>query len=310
MNLKQNKQNYFYKIYNLNVKSDICLPEFTYNEYENLDTIDVNILLGSCPYELHNIKVSNEYYTLTETEAMFQPKECGKFYIKDGSTIIIEPIENPNIEHLKAFIYGRAFAILLFQRNTLALHGNSIVINDNTYVFCGASGGGKSTLSTSLILKGYKMLSDDLSVINFTDNNKPVVCPGLINSKLCVDTINYFNLDKNTLVKVDDFANKYALPQEGQALKTPKEISALIELNVDYKNIDASVTLEELHGEEKLQSIFKNVFRRNLMTDIGLKPMYLKACLNTAKNIKVFKLTRPAEKFTIDEQLSLLNNYF
>lgn len=310
MNLQNNKQIYFYKIYNLNVKSEIYLPEFDYAQYEALDNIDVNILLKPCPYELHNIKVSNEYYTLTETEAMFKPKECGKFYIKNGDTIIVEPIENPNYEHLKAYIYGRAFAILLFQRNTVALHGNSIIINDKAYIFCGTSGAGKSTLSTALILKNYEMLSDDLSVINFNGNNKPEICPGVINSKLCVDTINYFNLDINNLVKVDNFANKYALPQKSKPLTTTKEISALIELNIDYENTNDTVTLEELHGEEKLQSIFKNVFRKNLITDLGLKPKYFKSCLNIAKNIKVFKLTRPLGKYTIDEQLSLLQEHF
>ena len=306
MNMNNINNFYYYKIYNLNVKSDIDLPELNYNKYEFLPNIDVNITLGSCPKMLENIKVSNEYYTLNENEAMFERRECGKFYIEKGTKIIIEPIKNANYEHLKAFIYGRSFAVLLFQRNTLALHGNSVVLDDEAFIFCGSSGAGKSTLSTALTLKGYTMLSDDLSVINFTELNKPVVCPGLINNKLCVDTINYFNLNKNMLVKVDEYADKYALAPLAKSFKTSKKLTNIVELEVDYKNTDHEVTIKEIYGEEKLQTIFKNVFRMNLLTDIGLKPQYLKNCLNAAKNIRIFNLTRPNGKFTLDDQINLI----
>ena len=66
------------------------------------------------------------------------------------------------------------------------------------------------------------------------------------------------------------------------------------------------VTINELTGQEKLQAIFRNTFKPEMMTDIGLNPHYLKQCLNTAKNIKVFKLTRPRGIFTLKEQIALI----
>ena len=34
--------------------------------------------------------------------------------------------------------------------------------------------------------------------------------------------------------------------------------------------------------------------------------IYFKQCLDIAKNIRFFKITRPANKFTVDEQIELI----
>ena len=306
MKIKE-KTCYYYRLYNLNIKSDFYLSELSHSEYPGLNNIDVNIICGKCPESISNIKVSNYYYTVSDKEAIFTTNECGKFYIKNGDTIIIEPIEIPNYQHLKSYLLSRSFAILLFQRNTVALHGSSILFDDKAYIFCGQSGAGKSTLSAGLTLKGYDLFSDDLSVIDF-DNNKPLIHCGFSHNKLCEDTMKYFNISSENLIKVDNFANKYALPTSKTFSDCTAEVNVLIELSINYNNSnnDTSVSLTEVFGQEKLQTIFKNIFRNQLLNDVGLNPIYLKHCLNLSKNIRVFKLKRPNNLFTVDEQIRLI----
>lgn len=307
MELIKENLSYYYKLYGLNIKSDFYLEELSHSEHKSLDNIDVNIICGKCPKTLDNIKVSNYYYTVCENEAMFSPDECGTFYIKDGNTIIIEPIDNCNYQHLKAYLFSRSFAILMFQRNTVALHGSSIIFGDKAYAFCGHSGAGKSSLSAALTLKGYNLLSDDLSVLAFDKNNKPLIHSGFSHNKLCEDTMKHFNISSENLVKVDNFANKYAIPSLKTFVNTTFPLSVLIELNIDYKNTyDNNVHLEEIHGQEKLQIVFRNIFRYQLLDDVGFKPQYLKQCLNIVKNIRIFKLTRPDKLFTLDKQIELI----
>lgn len=307
MELVRKNLSYYYKLYGLNIKSDFYLSELSHSEHKSLDTIDVNIICGKCPETIDNIKTSNYYYTVSENEAMFSPDECGKFYIKDGNTIIIEPIKNCDYQHLKAYLLSRSFAILMFQRNTIALHGSSIIFNDKAYVFCGQSGAGKSSLSAALTLKGYDLLSDDLSVLSFDKNNKPYIHSGFSHNKLCIDTIKHLSISSENLLKVDNFADKYALPSSSTFIDTLFPISVLIEINVDYKNIyNNAVHLEEVNGHEKLQTILRNIFRYQLLDDVGLNSKYLKNCLHIANNIKVFKLIRPNGIFTIEQQINLI----
>lgn len=307
MKIKE-KTCYYYRLYNLNIKSDFYLSELSHSEYESLNNIDVNIICGKCPESISNIKVSNYYYTVSDKEAIFTTNECGKFYIKNGDTIIIEPIAEPNYQHLKSYLLSRSFALLMFQRNTVALHGSTILFNNKAYIFCGQSGAGKSTLSAGLTLKGYDLFSDDLSVIDFDSSNRPLIHCGFSHNKLCEDTIKYFNISLENLIKVDNFANKYALPTSKTFSDCTAEVAILIELSINYNNSnnDTSVSLTEVFGQEKLQTIFKNIFRNQLLNDVGLNPIYLKHCLNLSKNIRVFKLKRPNNLFTVDEQIRLI----
>lgn len=308
MELIKEKKNFFYKLYGLNINSDFYLSELSHAEFETLSHIDINIINGKCPEKIDNYKVSNSYYTVSDNEAMFSAEECGHFYIKNGDTIIIEPIANANYQHLKAYLLSRSFALLMFQRNTIALHGSSILFDNKACVFCGRSGTGKSTLSAALTLQGYDLFSDDLSVITFDNSNNPLIHCGLSNNKLCKDAMEYFNISTENLIKVDNFVNKYALPSSKNFFDCTAKVNILIELSIDYntsvKNTEVSLT--EVFGQEKLQTLFRNIFRNQLLNDVGLKPNYLKSCLNLSKNIRIFKLKRPNNLFTLEEQISLI----
>ena len=37
-----------------------------------------------------------------------------------------------------------------------------------------------------------------------------------------------------------------------------------------------------------------------------MNPKYFKQCIDIAKNIRFFKITRPLEKFTVDDQIDLI----
>lgn len=308
MELKKENIKYYYKLYGLNIKSDFYISELSHSQFNILSDIDVNILNGKCPIKINNIKVSNNYYTVSENEAMFYSKECGTFYIRDGNTIIIQTITNPNFQHLKAYLLSRSFALLMFQRNKIALHGSSILFNNKAYIFCGQSGAGKSTLSAALTLQGYDLFSDDLSIIDFDNNKNPIIHCGFSNNKLCQDTMKYFNISSENLIKVDNYANKYSLPSSKTFSNCTYPISILIEISIDYQAVknEASVSLTEVFAQEKLNTIFRNIFRSQLLNDVGLKPIYLKQCLNLAKNIRVFKITRPTNLFTVNKQIELI----
>ncbi|MEG1312091.1 MAG: hypothetical protein RSD47_08815 [Romboutsia sp.] len=305
MEIKNNIQSFFYKLYGLNIKSDFYLSELSNNIYKPLDNIDIEIINGICPENIPNIKASDYYYTISDNEAIFEPKECGKFYISNGNKIIIEPIENSNYEHLKSYLLSRSFAILLFQRNMVALHGSTILFDNKAYTFCGHSGAGKSSLGAALCMEGYKMLSDDLSVISFKDD-KPYIEPGFAQHKLCNDTVEYFKINNENLNKVDYIANKFSIPVTSKFQSNTSPLSVIIELSLSHDINNTEVTLKEVLGQEKLYTIFRNIFATRMMTDVGLNPKYLKQCLSIASNIKVFKLTRPKGIFTLDEQIDLV----
>ena len=83
-----------------------------------------------------------------------------------------------------------------------------------------------------------------------------------------------------------------------------KELIAMVKLEVSDVE---EVTIEELRGSEKLYNIIKNIYRGEYIKYLGgMNPRYFKQCLDIAKNIKFFKIVRPVNKFTVDEQIELI----
>ena len=150
-----------------------------------------------------------------------------------------------------------------------------------------------------------KITSSPSSTSPFDKDQAPISIPSQYGPPKWHNNI-FISLEN--LIKVDNFANKYALPTSKTFSDCTAEVAILIELSINYNNSnnDTSVSLTEVFGQEKLQTIFRNIFRNQLLNDVGLNPIYLKHCLNLSKNIRVFKLKRPNNLFTVDEQIRLI----
>ena len=56
-----------------------------------------------------------------------------------------------------------------------------------------------------------------------------------------------------------------------------------------------------------VKDIIENIYRGEYIKYLdGMNPKYFKQCLNIAKNIRFFKITRPVNKFTVDDQIELI----
>lgn len=81
------------------------------------------------------------------------------------------------------------------QQQTLPLHGSAIAINGRAYAIVGNSGAGKSTLASAFIQKGYKLISDDVIPVTFSDERIPMVQPTYPQQKLWEESLNEFGLN-------------------------------------------------------------------------------------------------------------------
>ena len=93
---------------------------------------------------------------------------------------------------------------------------------------------------------------------------------------------------------------KYIVPAKDEFIYEPKELTAIVKLTVG--DVD-EVTIEELRGSEKLNNIIQNIYRGEYIKHLGkMDSVYFKQCIDIAKN----KVTRPANQFTVDTQINLI----
>ena len=72
------------------------------------------------------------------------------------------------------FFYGTMTSGMLTYRGLVPLHGTAVELDGEGVVICGPSGAGKSSVAASLLLRGAKLISDDLTVL---DVSKPLQPP-------------------------------------------------------------------------------------------------------------------------------------
>jgi hypothetical protein len=298
------KNKFAYKIYGLYIESEITTPELLTANTEEYNNPDIIISYGIMPENIKQTIHKGITHRFEKKEMWFSIKGVATYYIYNGSTIIVEPYENGNKEHVKAFLLGSAFGLLLIQRNTIAIHGGSIVINGQVLVFTGESGAGKSTLTAALREKGYSFLADDVSVIGQGKDGVLVVNPGYPQQKLCKDTMEKIGYSTSEFTRINDDRDKYAIPIANDFIEESVSFGALFELTVgDVKE----VKITKINGSEKLNILMKNIYRIDVTGFFGLEPSYFKKCVEIVKNIAFFRIVRPKDGFSVEEQIELIN---
>lgn len=247
------------------------------------------------------LQISNGvFYNYSKEEVWFHIPNVATYYIKDREIYVEEHSGDKNT--IKVYLLGSALGVLLIINNIIAIHGATIILSDKGIIISGDSGSGKSTLTSGLIESGNKFISDDISRLDMNDNDEFLINPAYSQRKLCRDSIIElgYELDKCTLF--DEVRDKYLVESKEKFIYENVKLNAIFEINIGDEN-QREVTIKEVEGYEKLKVILKNIFRVEIAYKIGFSKDYFKKILDVANGVKVYKIFRPKDKFTVDEQI-------
>ena len=297
------RNTYNYRVYGINVESEIVLPELLTNNYKEDACSDVIISYGSMPKEINHEIQEGRWFNFEKDKMWFLIKDVAKYCILNGNNIIVDPYNNADSHEVKAFLLGSAFGMLLIQRNIIAIHGSTVVIAEQAITITGEQGAGKSTLSSALRDKGHSFMSDDVSVTGYEEVT--MVYPGYPQQKLCRDAMEKMGYDTKAYIRIDECRDKYAIPVQQNFIKEPIKLGAVFEIAMaDCPNVE----IEEITGIEKLKVLLKNIYRVEVTQHSGMSPDYFKNCLDISKTVPLFKVKRPKDKFSVEEQISIIEN--
>lgn len=294
---------YYYRVYGLNIESTIQVPEL--EMIDSNSNIDVRMYYGQVNQEIKDLIEEGKCSKYSKQSMWFNIKDVAIYHIYNGDTIVIQPYEGASIKQIKLYILGSVMGMILLQKNIVAIHGGGIVMNGKGCVFTGPKGSGKSTITTALRKKGYKFISDDVCSI---DSNKLTINHGFGYQKLCEDAMDKFGYDVEQfeIFRGDLNKNKYIVPAFNEFIKEDIKLDSIFELSVGDVN---KVEIEEIQGSQKMDKFINNIFRVEVLKYAGgIEVLYFKKCLNIVKNIKWFKVTRPRDVFSVDEQIEVISS--
>ncbi|MBV7276196.1 hypothetical protein JMF89_13580 [Clostridiaceae bacterium UIB06] len=294
-----------YEIYGLKIKSEIPIMNIPSSGGCECKYYDATIYYGKVPKEVKHFIYKNGVIEVSKNEFLLRIIGVANYYVANGNSIVVEPISGGNLEEVKLFLLGTSVGVLLMQRNIIAMHGGTIALDGRGIIIAGYNGAGKSTLISAFLKDGYSFLSDDVSVVENSLDKGIIVRPGYPQRKLCRDTIENMGYDINKFLKVDSCRDKYATYSDKNFLCHSVPLLYIYEINTSRIN---KVEMCEILGSEKIKILIRNIYRGELFRYIGFNSDYFRCCVNIAKNIKVYKITRPVDGFSINDQMKLIKN--
>lgn len=172
-----------YQAFGLGIHTEIALPEIAVHANVPADLV-IRIGRGDA-----STGTSPEEYRFTADDAHCFWDTVGRFTIRSGREIQVDPLPNVEESVIRLPLLGVCLALALHQRGLLVLHGSAVEHDGHAIVFLGAKGAGKSTMAASLCAEGCGLLSDDIVAIDLDSSASPIVLPGYPTFKLWPDAI-------------------------------------------------------------------------------------------------------------------------
>ena len=306
---------YYYKLYGLTVVSELKIPDAeSVTLGQTARNTDVTVAIAPVSQDfLHNeeyLKITDEWGYYVQNPRHFFMRCFGfDFELVDGDSIIIDTHEqDTGKSDLFTFILGSAFGVIGIQRGLIPIHGAAVVTGDTSVIIAGDIGSGKSAVLSSLVISGYKYLTDEISMV-FTKEGRPFVIPSYPQRKIDAKTAGETGDSiSDTALRDEGGKDKFAVRRVPEWFDETLPLSCIIEIVPVKRDNDPAFSPEitEITGHESLRLVMRNQYRPRFVATIGTPPGSMKRLLEITSSVKTYRLLRPAEGFPISETARII----
>lgn len=216
--------------------------------------------------------------------------------VEAGCRMIVDPAEGVTAGEIHTYVFGPAFAALLYQRGRMPLHAAAVRLGPGEAVAIGgASGAGKSTTTRALLRAGHTLLCDDQIAVDPQTGMAPAGFPA---TKLWDSALAHFGETPGDAPLVVKGMNKYHVAVPGAFATSAARLRALCILAPED---DVPVpTLTRLSVPEAVVALGYMAHHSYLAAAMGQKAAVFRACAALAGCIPIYLLRRPVDLGQID----------
>ncbi len=275
--------NYCHFVYGLIIHSFIPLRELSSFEGK----ADVLIHHDNIDSSFFEVTCSGMDYQITSNGILLFWKNEGKFLIRDGKEIIVDPDPNVDERTLRLIIEGPALGVILQQRGLWPLHAAAIEIDGKVVALMGGVGAGKSALAAALHKRGHLFVTDDVTAVQLDVGDTPMVFPGFPQLKLWPEVISALGDNPESLPRIEPGTEKRSYRiTDGFSQKT----LPLTRIYILNENGDNEIV--RLAPQRALLELMRHSYRASLLKWIGAE-RHLSQCASLINKVPIKQLNRP-----------------
>lgn len=279
---------YSYKAFGLTFKTEI---PFNHEPLACHEAADVTIRYGEVPRRLTHPITEGLRYQASPDAFLLNVDNIARYYVTQGTGIVVEPHENAHEDDIRLFLTGSAMGAVLHQRQLLPLHASAVDIKGKCLLFTGSSGKGKSTLAAGFNKRGYPIIADDICALSGFRNGAPHVIPGFPQLKLWEDMLGKLNepVERLQSVRFGNALKKYYLPMTHQPEKALPVHCVFV---LDTHN-GPDFNINRLTGMQKVEAVIENTYRVQFLDGFEKRRAHFELCKKTADAVDVYQISRP-----------------
>jgi hypothetical protein len=280
---------YEYWGFGLHIASEIEFPELLPFAFKHTD---VSITLGEIP----TIAASTEFcigrisYQMNDQELIFSVQDVATYYVASGNTIVIRPCPDVEDRVVRLFVLGAAVAGILQQRKQVPLHTAAVIVNDRLTLIAGQSGAGKSTTLTGLKKRGYRIFSDDITVLKeLPDDDHISGIASYPMIKLWENSLQTLQLDDRSFPVVPGY-EKYGFFFHGAFDTRHYPIDRIILLETQETDV---ICHKKLQGSEAFAGVAPHVYKASFFRQPVMRALCFDVISKMLRCSEVHQVSRP-----------------
>lgn len=292
---------YDYSIFGLRVRSGLELPELF--PAPGTAAPDITIDRGSIPEVTQGER--DDLNDVNGSLVLAIP-QVARYRIEAGKRITVDAEPGVPERNVRLFLLGSAFGVLLHQRGLLPLHANAVEIDGRAVAFMGPSGAGKSTLAAWFHDRGFRVIADDVCVVQFGPEGVPYAAPGLPRLRLWTDALQLMGRGCEGLSRSFlDEDEKFDVPMDAaSAARSEVPLAAIFLLDQGPE-----FSIVPLHGIEAADAVFANTYRGEYLAKTSGHEQHWQSAVRLVRGTPVFRAVRQWAPDALDEQcLRLLHH--
>lgn len=262
------------------------LPEF-------LD--DVSITSQRIPCQLEGATSRGVLWQAAPGHFLLNAPDTARYLVEKGQSVSIDRLPGADETRMLSLLRMTPLAALLFQRGIIALHAAAVGGPDGAVLIAGDSGAGKSTLLAALLKRGWKLLSDDLAVVNLDGKGLPTVLPTFPELTLWANVLQQLKIKcsgtgRHILFMADSFT------------PFPQPLRAIYRLSVHKEEI----ALSKPQGMTIFHTLSALLYNSRIADTLLDRAAYMRLAAAIAGKVPLQILRRPRERWCFEELADLL----
>lgn len=293
-----------YLIGGITLVSEIVLPELPLIQHESATLHPVQVRLGSVGNYLPGAVELGPNCFATPSQYLLKIPGIARYFVNAGREIVIDSEAAAPALDVRGYLLGSIFVVLCQQRGLLPLHASAIAGKSGVVAFLANSGQGKSTLAAHLAQRGFRVLADDVCLIDTTRQGSAMVIPTAPWLKLWRTSLENLGRNAEGLAQVFTDDDKYRLPLA--PVSTPEPICRLVFL--ESTQISPTSEIEEVPRLQAIPLLMDLTHHSYLLEATGQQEKNFLRCGQVLSQARAYRLIRPWGLMHVESTIDALEN--